>query len=104
MHNLLSEKKIDKKAEARWEMLNISMLNFQNYIKSKKDRCSLSMIGFLYVSNFKGGNASIAEPEKILQEKLHVYQCILNELNYKFKDKKFLKYQIMSLGSSLESA
>ena len=61
-------------------MLDHAMTHYQAYISSKNQRLSLSIIDLLYVSNFKGGNASITEPEAMLGEKLQSYEKVLYDI------------------------
>ena len=71
-----------------WEMLNHAMLHYQTFISNKKSKYSLTIIDLLHVSNFKGGNASITEPEKTLGTKLKSYQDVLKKIDNKFTGKK----------------
>jgi hypothetical protein len=64
-----------------WEMLNVAMTHFQTYIASKSDRFALSITDLLHVSNFKGGNASITEPEPGLSTKLRRYEAHLRKID-----------------------
>ena len=73
--------------ETRWELLNIAMLHFQQYLNSKEDRLSLSIIDLLHVSNFKGGNASIIEPLETLDDKLTTYETKLRAIDHAFAAK-----------------
>ncbi len=73
--------------ESRWELLNIAMLHFQQYINSKEDRFAVSIIDLLHVSNFKGGNASITEPIETLGGKLRTYESRLRAINRAFAGK-----------------
>lgn len=67
--------------ETTWDMLNVAMSYFQNHIKEKKEnKFSLSIVDLLHVSNFKGGNASITEPEEDLAKKLVIYSKKLEEI------------------------
>lgn len=76
-----------RKPETTWEMLNVAMTHFQSHINGKVDRCSLSMIDLLHVSNFKGGNASITEPMESLHKKLTHYERCLREVEKEFEGK-----------------
>jgi hypothetical protein len=73
--------------ETRWELLNIAMLHFQQYLNSKEDRFSVSIVDLLHVSNFKGGNASITEPLETLDDKLRLYETKLRAINHAFAGK-----------------
>ena len=76
-----------RKPETTWEMLNVAMSHFQSHIKNKKNRCSLSIVDLLHVSNFKGGNASITEPDNSLPNKLRHYENSLEKIEAQFKGK-----------------
>lgn len=78
---------IDKRAKTRWEKSAISFDNFQNYIKQKENKFHLTLIDLLYISNFKGGNATMNEEEKIIEKKLKSYSKILSDIESKFGDK-----------------
>jgi hypothetical protein len=77
-------KQTDKKTVSRWEKADISYQNYQSYIERKENKYDLELIDLLYISNFKGGNATIAEPEKIIKEKLTKYTAILNKIQANF--------------------
>jgi hypothetical protein len=76
--------KMARKPETTWQMLDVAMSHFQAHIASKSDRCALSIIDLLHVSNFKGGNASITEPVQTLAVKLKHYESILKKLEKGF--------------------
>ena len=67
-----------------WDMLDHAMAHYQTYISTKKQRNTISIIDLLHVSNFKGGNASITEPETTLGNKLKSYDKVLAEIAKKF--------------------
>lgn len=70
-----------RRPETTWEMLDVAMTHFRSYIKSKPDRFTLSIIDLLHVSNFKGGNASITEPNPGLSTKLRSYEAQLRRID-----------------------
>ena len=78
--------------ETTWQMLDEAMSHFQAHIASKKDRCSLTIVDLLYVSNFKGGNASITEPIQSLPLKLKPYESALLGI-----DKPFIIKELVNL-------
>ena len=77
----------DKRAENQWDKSEISYKNFVNFISTKSDKFKLTLIDLLYVSNFKGGYATINEPEEIITEKLVAYGQLFNEINEKFNNR-----------------
>jgi hypothetical protein len=79
----------DKTAENKWDKFDIAMSNFQKHIERKENKFSLSIVDLLHVSNFKGGNGSITEPEEQLPDKLKPYSKKLEEID-KFVDSKKL--------------
>jgi len=78
---------LDKRAINLWKKSEISYRNFENYISKKDDRFKLTIIDLFYVSNFKGGNATINEPENEIKRKLNSYEDILKEIDDKFHGK-----------------
>jgi hypothetical protein len=76
-----------RKPETTWDMLNEAMLHFQEHIRNKSDRCSLSVVDLLHVSNFKGGNASITEPAKTLSGKLEHFESVLRKIEKAYRGK-----------------
>lgn len=76
-----------KNPETTWKMLNVAFENYQNHIQRKADKFNLDIFDFLHISNFKGGNASITEPEKMINIKAKKYSEILALINEKFADK-----------------
>ena len=78
----------DQSAKTKWDKSSISFKNYQNYINKKEDKFKLTLIDLLYISNFKGGNATTHEPEDTIEEKLKFYTDILIKIDNKFKDKE----------------
>lgn len=78
---------IDKRARTQWIKAAISFQNYQDYLGSKKDRFILTLIDLLYISNFKGGNATINEPAEDIEHKLIQYSTILREISERFGNK-----------------
>jgi hypothetical protein len=66
-------------AERRWIKADNAYQYYQHYIDSKPDRYALTITDLIYVTNFKGGSAIIAEPPKSLAEKLNYYERQLRE-------------------------
>jgi hypothetical protein len=79
--------KQDKKALTQWTKSSISYNNYQDFISKKSDRYKLTFIDLLYISNFKGGNATINEPELDIEKKLIAYSDILIRISEKFNNK-----------------
>ena len=77
----------DKKALTQWTKSAISYKNYQDFIDKKSERFELSLIDLLYISNFKGGNSTINEPETTIENKLTNYSKILVEIKEKFSGK-----------------
>lgn len=78
----------DKSASTRWEKSNISYINYLEYIESKTNRFNLTIVDLLYISNFKGGNASIHEKSSIVNKKLELYSEKLLKINDRFNNRK----------------
>jgi hypothetical protein len=78
----------DKAAHQRWKRLDIAMGHFQDYLMCKQDRFDLSIIDLIFVSNFKGGNASITEPKRFLTEKLAKYSQVLRTMHRTISGRK----------------
>lgn len=78
----------DKRALQQWNKSNISYNNYLNFISTKSDKFNLTLIDLLYVSNFKGGYATVNEPEEVITEKLVAYGKLFKEINSKFYDRK----------------
>ena len=92
----------DKKAITNWKKSSIALKNYSHYIKKKieEQKFDLTLIDLLYISNFKGGNATINEEESIVNSKLKAYSNVLIKIDTSFGD-KFLsilkEYEVLSL-------
>lgn len=75
---------IDTKSLKRWEKGIVSLDNYQNYLS--KHKFHLTLIDLLYVSNFKGGNATINEDEEGINKKLKSYSDVLLQIDQDFKN------------------
>ena len=71
------------RAETQWDKADKSYRNYIGYINRKSDKFELSLIDLLFVSNFKGGNASIHEEESSVNRKLGRYSELLREISSK---------------------
>lgn len=72
----------------RWEKANISYKNYLTYLGRKDGRFKLTLIDLLYVSNFKGGYASIHENESSVNAKLEKYSEHLKEIHNRFGSRR----------------
>lgn len=79
----------DKHAADNWKRLNQAFINYQRYLDSKVHRFNLSIVDLLYISNFKGGDASITEDSYVITEKLERYSDYLQRIDFGF-GKRFL--------------
>jgi len=79
---------IDKKAVSLWQNANKSLKNYQLYIDRKQERYLLTLIDLLYISNFKGGNASIHEEKGIVNARLSEYTTVLKKIAVMFDGAK----------------
>jgi hypothetical protein len=85
-------KNTDKKALTQWTKSAISYENYQSFIDKKSNKFELSLIDLLYISNFKGGNATINEPDQTISAKLIAYSEQLEEI-----DKEFCGFSLSAL-------
>jgi hypothetical protein len=72
----------------RWENLNIAFENFRAYIARKSEPSALTLVDLLHASNFKGGNASITDPEDQVNSRLQHYAAILDEIQKEFGSRR----------------
>ncbi|MGV6828699.1 MAG: hypothetical protein ACWA45_04815 [Flavobacteriales bacterium] len=90
-------KTIDKRALTQWKKSSISYQNYQNYISNKNNKFELTFIDLLYVSNFKGGNATINEPEREINQKLKSYSKLFLTIEYEFQNLKLSNLSIKQI-------
>ena len=76
------------KASTQWQKANLSYQNYIDYILSKPEKYELTFIDLLYISNFKGGNASIHEKEISVNAKLKKYSECLKTIHKEFDNKQ----------------
>ena len=77
------------RADTRWNNLNTAFGSYLAYIAKKRPRLSLSYVDLLYVSNFKGGNASIVDPSTEVNKRLKRYSMELMRIKKAaFQDKR----------------
>lgn len=74
----------DKRALTQWTKSEISYKNYQEYIIKKTQKFELTLIDLLYISNFKGGNATINEHEQSINKKLEAYSKGLLDISSEF--------------------
>jgi len=78
----------DNRAIRQWNKSDISYVNYSNFISNKPNKFKLTLIDLLYVSNFKGGYATINEPEETITEKLIAYEQLFKKIDKKFNRTK----------------
>nr|MBC8362142.1 hypothetical protein [Candidatus Desulfatibia profunda] len=90
----------DKKAKGQWEKSATAYSYYRHYLDSKVDMFNLSIIDLLFISNFKGGSATINEPETTLGKKLNQYCFTLRKIRDQFGQKslsELYKHEVESL-------
>ncbi len=78
---------IDKKSLTRWNNLNVAFENYRKYL-ARKSKIELDYVDLLYISNFKGGNASIIEDDDSVNQKLQTYQVYFVGIEKQFRNKR----------------
>lgn len=81
----------DISAATKWDKSNISFENYRGYIQTKRNRFDLTLIDLLYISNFKGGNATINEPEDEINYKLAEYSNELSIIGKEFYGRSLIE-------------
>jgi hypothetical protein len=66
---------VDTRATTNWENANLAFILYQGYIASKADSYALSATDLMYISNFKGGNASISGTSTDIKKNWNHIQC-----------------------------
>jgi hypothetical protein len=89
---------------ARWANLNTAFENYLSYISKKTDRLSLSILDLLYTSNFKGGNASIVDPESMINTRLKLYEVMLRSCESQFGSRNLGELQSIDLDTFIQLA
>ena len=83
--DLTMDKILPNRKLTNWTKSAISLNNYQKYLNRKPDKFQLTIVDLLYISNFKGGNATINVEEELLNVKLKSYSCILIQIDNTFK-------------------
>ena len=73
----------DQKASNQWTKSDKSYQNYMRFIHAKQNY-QITFIDLLYVSNFKGGSATINEEEEIVNNKLKNYSVLFSEIKDRF--------------------
>jgi hypothetical protein len=76
-----------KKATTKWENANQAFILYQDFLQSKPDPFVLSVADLMFISNFKGGNASVFGTTDEIIKKLESYSSILREIHKIFQTK-----------------
>ena len=75
------------RADTNWENANRAFILYQDYLHGKPDRFVLSVTDLMYISNFKGGNASVSGTTPEIERKLESYSAILRRIDEGFGDR-----------------
>lgn len=81
---------IDRRAQRQWKKARTAYDYYADYISKKSNRHDLSILDLLFVTNFKGGSATINEPPSKLAPKLKAYTTGLNFIYKKFKNRSLV--------------
>jgi hypothetical protein len=79
---------INRRAANQWRKARTPYGYYQSHIKSKSPKHSITILDLLFVKNFKGGSATIAEPENQFAEKLRQYSKQLEVILQEFGNKE----------------
>lgn len=88
----------------RWVKARIAYSYARNYIQKKSDRCNITEIDLILVSNFKGGNGSICEPIESVQKRLPKYSEQLRDIDKVFSNCKLPTLNLRDLEILKEKA
>ncbi len=78
---------LSDRADTNWENANRAFILYQDYLQNKTDRFTLSATDLMYISNFKGGNASVSGTTTEITTKLESYSSILRRIYDAFGDR-----------------
>ena len=95
----------DSKAEKSWKKSNVALDNYNSYIKKKiaiGQKFDLTLIDLLYISNFKGGNATINDDESIINCKLKAYSSLFIEIDKTFGNRNLSTLEENEVESLIE--
>lgn len=70
---------IDKRAVSQWRRAQSAYQHYRVYIGAKPNRHALTFTDLVYVKNFKGGSATIAEPVATFGVKIEPYEEALQQ-------------------------
>lgn len=92
----------DNRAASQWDKSEISYQNYVGYLAAKPNKFKLTIVDLFYIKNFKGGSATTNEPESQLETKFNAYSALLEEINFKFKNKKLSELSELQLSEIIE--
>ncbi|GAB1431612.1 hypothetical protein MASR2M29_02370 [Spirochaetota bacterium] len=75
------------RAITNWENANRAFILYQDYLTTKVDRFALSATDLMFISNFKGGNASVSGTTSEITQKLEPYSGVLEKIERTFGDR-----------------
>jgi hypothetical protein len=81
---------VDRRAKQQWEKARVAYNYYAGYISGKPVKFNLSIMDLLFLTNFKGGSATINEPPATLSPKLKAYTIGLNFIHKKFKTRSLV--------------
>lgn len=88
----------DTRAANKWKKLRNAYEYATSHILTKKGNIyAIDRIDLVLISNFKGGNASIAEPMNQIEEKLIKYTAELSRIGNEFKKRKLQELDKLEL-------
>lgn len=93
---------MNERAEKSWDNANKSLENYRTYISLKPNRFELSYLDLLYISNFKGGNASIHHDEADANMRLVKYSEILRRIHKKYSKETLATLNPVSITDLIE--
>jgi len=92
------------RASTLWNKASKSLGNYQKYIEGKQTEFELTLVDLLYISNFKGGNASIHEDQEKIDHKLKEYSKVLKLIHEGFYSRSLVQLSDLEMKRLIELA
>jgi len=95
---------MNERAANQWKKARIPFGYYQTFLRTKQHKHILEVTDLLFIANFKGGSATLAEPESGLSRKLPVYSRQLETISEEYGERNLGDLDESEIGDLVSKA
>lgn len=92
--------RVNRRAASSWNRDAHAYDHYLEFLSTKRERFTLTFTDLVYIKNFKGGSAVIAEPTASLRAKLRQYEVALTAFSALPESRRLARSRLNAIGST----